>query len=52
MWAALTGIAGPGVGVACVTVVMALPWLTETEGATSEEEEGSVESPCIISPPC
>lgn len=52
----LTGMEGPGVGVACVTVVTALPWLLlllveDDDGAGSEEEDGSVDS-CVLSPPC
>lgn len=53
----LTGTAGPGVGVAWVTVVTALLWVAvvEEEAGSAEvegEEEGSVASPCRLSPPC
>lgn len=42
---------------ACVTVVTALLWeaVVEEEAASAEdegEEEGSVDSPCRLSPPC
>lgn len=43
---------GPGVGVACVTVVMAL-LAAAVEGAGSEEEMAeSEDSPCWPSAPC
>ena len=52
----LTGTEGPGVGVDCVTVVMALLWVvTLVESAAEEEEAASaleLPSPCVTSSLC